>query len=89
MKPLELLRYNNTETVAGISRKEFLLNLIHKQLKIYFFYVHMKCNLCNQNQLANVSVCESTLFGKREASGNIQQFHKSDWMKVKIENIFC
>lgn len=62
---------------------------MNKQLKMYFFYVHMKCNLCNQNQLANVSICESTLFGKKEASGNIQQFHKSEWMKVKIENTFC
>lgn len=59
-----------------------------KQLKMCFFYVHSKCNLCNQ-KLAKVSVCESTLFGKKYASGNIPWFHKCKWMKVKIENTFC
>lgn len=62
---------------------------MNKQLKMYFFYVHSKRNLCNQNQLANVSVCGSTLFGKKEALGNIPQFHKWEWMKVKIESTFC
>lgn len=57
---------------------------MNKQVKVYFFYVHSKCTLCNQNLLADVTVCESTLFGKKEASGNIPQFHKCEWMKVKI-----
>lgn len=66
-----------------------IFSLLNKQLKMYFFCVHSRCSLCNQNQLANVSVCESALFGKKEASGNIPQFHKCEWMKVKIENTFC
>jgi len=37
---------------------------MNKLLEINFPYSYSKCNLGNQNQLVNVLVCDSTLFGK-------------------------